>query len=215
MSNLPLDLYKDLYKNNIEKFEQYQSLILKWNEKINLTALTSPDEIRELHFIDSLMLVPQIVSRETLYRDEKPLTLLDIGSGAGFPGIPLKIALPSLKVTLVDSVKKKCDFMKTVIRELALKDITVLHKTLTANDPLGKFDVITSRAAFRMAEFIQLAAPHLANHGTILALKGSDIADEIKECELLLSSLHFNPIQEIDYELPQSGKKRKIVKCFT
>src|SRR5262249_27872914 len=122
----------EIFQKHHAAFDRYQSLLLKWNDKINLTAITAPEEIVEKHFLDSLALIPalslwwpaQNVSRETF---SEGLTLLDIGAGGGFPGLPLKIALPSLRVTLVDSVKKKCDFIKEVIRALGLSDVEVRH----------------------------------------------------------------------------------------
>lgn len=200
-----------LYNQNKEKFYKYLKLLLKWNTKINLTSIVSPEEVRELHFIDSLSLVPHLVSRETI-KTSRDISLLDIGSGGGFPGIPIKIAMPQLKVTLVDSVKKKCDFMKTIIRELGLNKIEVAQKTIReGGEGLGKFDLIVSRATFSMSELIHLSHRFLAPGGTVVSYKGASVADEISDAMGPLERYGFGPIREFPYKLPFSGIERKLL----
>lgn len=203
------------YSKKLALFECYASLLLKWNQKINLTSITDPEEIRELHFLDSLSLIPEIMGHfnsANVPRETSPLLrLLDIGSGAGFPGLPIKIALPEIEVTLVDSVKKKCDFMKEVIRALSLKRITVLHGRLTEGRHLGDFDIITSRATFKMRDLIRLAIPNLAPNGVIVAMKGLNVTQEIADCQDEIRRYGMNPIEERVYWLPISGKERKIL----
>ena len=192
----------ELYEKHRSRFEAYASLLLKWNQKINLTAITKPEEIKELHFLDSLSVVSKIVSRGTL---------LDIGPGAGFPGIPIKIVCPDLQVTLVDSVKKKCDFMKAVIRELRLDRIEVIQKTTTEKDPIGHFDVVVSRAAFKYSRLIQLALPNLAPGGVIIGMKGADVREEVYDSGPILKQYHLTPIKLINYSLTVSGQTRTLL----
>ncbi len=212
MSPSPLDLYKEHQK----ELETYRDLLIRWNQKINLTAITDPEEIKEFHFLDSLALATQItseiVSRETI-------SVLDMGSGNGLPGIAIKIACPDLEVTLVDSVKKKCDFMKTIIRELRLKNIHVVHHTLIENQNIGEFNLIISRATFKLKDLLRFSLPNLKPEGTIMAMKGLDIGQELKEADPMILTLGFERPEEAIYELPFSHQKRKILtfrqKCST
>lgn len=183
----------ELYAAHRSEFEKYLELLLKWNQKINLTAITTPDEIRELHFIDSLFVIPQIVSRETL---------LDIGSGNGLPGLAIKIVCPEIKITLVESVKKKCDFMKEVVRSLQLTGVTVLHQTLKEGDSIALFDVVVSRAAFKMDRLTRLAVPNLKPDGVVIGMKGVNVEEEIK---------NLRSIQTVGYTLPFSGRSRNLL----
>ena len=147
--------------------------LIKWTQKINITTITDPIEVASNHFLDSL--VPaQFIPPEA--------TLLDIGSGGGFPGIPLKVILPKLSVTLIDASRKKTSFLKHVVRTLKLNNIEALH--LRAEDLaiqpsyMNRFDVIISRALTSLGAFVRLALPLLADGGVIIALKGEvDKAD--------------------------------------
>ncbi|HEX5037589.1 MAG TPA: 16S rRNA (guanine(527)-N(7))-methyltransferase RsmG [bacterium] len=206
----------ELYQRHQAAFDRYQSLLLKWNEKINLTAITSPNEIAERHFQDSLALIPALqawgdsenVSRETF---SEGLSLLDLGAGGGFPGIPLKIAMPSWKVTLVDSVKKKCDFMKEVVRSLALSDVEIRHQALEPNQPLGPFDLVITRAAFSLTKFLELGALHLNPSGRMVAYKGMEIEAEIKEAEETRLRHQLSPFKSYIYRLPVSKAQRQLI----
>lgn len=202
----------ELYQAHKSVFDLYQSLLLKWNQKFNLTTIIHPNEVVERHFLDSLALIDvsretfEIVSRETI-------SLLDIGSGGGFPGLPLKIAFPSLNVTLVDSLKKRCDFLKEAIRTLSLRNTQVLHEKL-AGQSIGLFDVIVSRATFRLSDYLKFALPNLKPQGTILALKGIDIDEEVKEAAKFLEGQGAFHIDSIPYQLPLTKLDRLgIVIC--
>lgn len=204
MSYLPAELHKEFRS----QFDRYQSLLLKWNEKINLTAITRPEEIQEKHFLDSLAPLAEIVSRETFGRG---LRLLDIGAGAGFPGLPLKIVHSKLEVTLVDSIKKKCDFMKEVIRALGLTAIEVLHQTLKGKEDLGRpFDVVISRAAFKLPDFLSLALPHLVSSGRMMIMKSEDVVEEVKQAQPILKREQIS-LCSVPYTLSHSGLQRQIL----
>ena len=206
----------ELYQRHRAAFNRYQSLLLKWNEKINLTAITSPDEIVERHFQDSLALIPALqawggsenVSRETF---SEGLTLLDLGAGGGFPGIPLKIAMSSWKVTLVDSVKKKCDFMKEVIRSLALSGVEIRHQALEPNQSLGPFDLLVTRSAFSLTKFLELGASCLKSKGRMIAYKGMEVEAEIKEAEETRSKFQLAPFKIYTYQLPVSKTQHQLI----
>jgi len=183
----------DLYESHRDQFERYLELLLKWNKKINLTSIIDPECVKELHFIDSLFLIPHIVSRETL---------LDIGSGNGLPGLAIKIVCPEIEVTLVESVKKKCDFMKEVVRSLQLKGVTVLHQTLKEGDSIALFDVVVSRAAFKMDQLTRLAVPNLKPDGVVIGMKGVNVEEEIK---------NLRSVQTVGYTLPFSGRSKNLL----
>ena len=162
----------DLNPSHTRQFGLHADELLRWNRKINITAITEPLQIAVKHFLDALSAAPFV---------PPAATLLDIGSGGGFPGLPLKVLMPSLAVTLIDASRKKVNFLKQVIRTLNLTDIEALH--IRAEDfgrnPLyrHRFDVVISRAVSSLRMFANLAIPLLANNGTIIALKG-DLDDE-------------------------------------
>ena len=148
-------------------FSAHAAELIKWNRKINLTTITDPVEVATNHFLDSLVPVRFI---------PPDAAMLDIGSGGGFPGIPLKVLLPKLSVTLIDASRKKVSFLKHVLRTLKLDNIEALHMRAEdlANHPnyIHRFDVIISRALTSLTLFVRMALPLLACGGLIIALKG-------------------------------------------
>ncbi|MCG6974118.1 MAG: 16S rRNA (guanine(527)-N(7))-methyltransferase RsmG [Desulfobacterales bacterium] len=169
----------------IEKFSIHALELIKWNQKTNLTAITDPKEIAVKHFLDAIAPIPHILPTGSL---------LDIGSGGGFPGIPLKICLPSVSVTLIDASRKKINFVKHVIRILALENIDAFH--VRAEDFAKKperahrFDVIISRALSSMTTFAATAIPFLKKDGVIIAMKGA-VSDH--DFQMMRSSLNNEP----------------------
>ncbi|HSA58787.1 MAG TPA: 16S rRNA (guanine(527)-N(7))-methyltransferase RsmG [bacterium] len=206
----------DLYRQHEPGFERYQALLLKWNEKINLTAITDPAEILDKHFLDSLAILPALsrwlpnVSRETFFPEALRIAVLDIGSGAGFPGLPLKIVAPHVELTLVDSVKKKCDFLKEVVRTLGLESVQVLHQTLKGQT-IGPYDLILTRATFDLKSYLELAFPNLKPGGRIVAMKGAECAQELKDSEGVLEKLGLRPWESSPYEIPVSKAPRQLL----
>ena len=175
-----LDIHID--KQKTEKFAIHAIELMKWNQKTNLTAIIDPLEIAVKHFLDSIVPV-QIVPPN--------VSLLDIGSGGGFPGIPLKISLPSLSVTLIDASRKKVSFLKHIIRILELKNIDALHiraEELAKKPGVEKkYDVIISRALSSMTTFALTALPFLKKEGVIITMSGNVSGDDI---QLLRSSIN-------------------------
>lgn len=156
----------------ISSFELYAAELKKWNIKVNLTAITKDKEIAVKHFLDSLSLAPYITASDRL---------LDIGSGAGLPIIPLKILLPDIPMISVDAVAKKIHFQRHIIRILNLQNIEAVHARV---EDLHKtyrhsFSIITSRAFTRLDRFISLAAPLLSEGGVLIAMKGDQAESEI------------------------------------
>ncbi len=176
--------------------------LIFWNKKINLTAIKDPLKIAEKHFIDSIAML-------TCFRKDK--SLLDLGSGGGFPGIPIKIMNPSLKVVLIDASRKKVNFLKHVIRTLQLENIDAVHsrvEDLHENDAYkNKFDAVISRAFTELSGFAALASPFLNNKGIIYAMKGKNAEKEMTP----VISKKFN--FKIDhYQLPFEKSDRYIIK---
>ncbi len=183
----------------LEKFEIYTKLLLEWNEKFNLTAIKSHDEIIDKHYIDSLS-VKDFVSENG--------KMIDIGTGAGFPGVPLKIFYPETELVLVDSTQKKVNFLNVLIKELDLKNTTALHaraEELAKNpDYREKFDFVLSRAVANLRVLCELCLPFAKIGGSFISLKGPSVFDELKEAEQTIKTLgaHFSEIKTIN--LPET-----------
>ncbi|MGZ3559139.1 MAG: 16S rRNA (guanine(527)-N(7))-methyltransferase RsmG [Thermodesulfobacteriota bacterium] len=196
----------DLAEKTIEAFELYLKELLKWNQKINLTAIRSERGIVLKHFIDSFSVYP--------YLDQHS-SVLDIGSGAGFPGIPLKIVQPALEMTLIDSVRKKVDFQRQLIRVLGLKGVEAIHGRVQDTRVLeslgGRFDIILSRAFSDLRTFLVLGSPFLKEKGLAVAMKG---AMDHKEMELLTTEVEeaqYRLEKSVSLTLPFSSFKRTIL----
>lgn len=180
-------------------FEKYLSLLLKWNKTYNLTAITDPGEIKIKHFEDSLAPLPFL---------PRPCRLLDVGTGAGFPGIPLKIKRSDLEVVLLDSQRKKISFCEAVIRELGLKGIKTIQgraEEKKIQQKLGLFDVVISRATFSIAVFLKTAGPYLQKEGVAIAMKSKNWKEEWKETG------GWNSPQVVDYILSGGMGKRTLL----
>lgn len=195
-----------LEEEQINQFYQYMQLLLEWNEKINLTAITKPEEVILKHFMDSLTIAKHI---------EKNATLIDVGTGAGFPGIPLKIIREDLEVTLLDSLNKRITFLKEVIEQLQLTKIQAVH--FRAED-FGKnkkyresFDYATSRAVANLATLSEYLMPLVKLNGYGISMKGSEVEEEIKQSQKAIEILG-GKIKSIDsFQLPKSDINRNII----
>lgn len=191
---------------HLNQFYEYMNLLLEWNEKINLTAITEPEEIILKHFIDSLTINKYI---------EKNKTLADVGTGAGFPGIPLKIYRPDLNVTLVDSLNKRINFLNEVISDLDLKNINTVHSRI---EDFGKdkkyresFDYVTARAVANLTTLSEYLIPISKVNGKCICMKGNDVKEEIKDSEKAINLLG-GKIDKVDYfELPNSDISRNVI----
>jgi 16S rRNA (guanine527-N7)-methyltransferase len=163
----------------LDRFATYHREILLWNRRINLVSERSAREIVIRHFLDSLTPAP--------YLDRPEGALIDLGSGGGFPGIPLRIALPGLHLSLIEASRKKSSFLSHVVRALRLDGVDVIRERvegLTAGEALaGRFDTLISRAAFKLPDLIRTASFFLKPGGQLIAMKGSDPQDEMEETE--------------------------------
>ena len=194
-----------LEERMLEAFDLYLKELLKWNQKINLTSIRSERGIALKHFLDSLSPHPHL---------PQAFSLLDIGAGAGFPGIPLKIVRSSLAVTLIDSVRKKVDFQRHAIRILDLKGIEAVHGRVQEKEIVqtmeGRFDAAISRAFSDLRTLLTLSYPFLKKGGTLLAMKGQVDNQELEG--LIQAERMGYRMQNIFYfTLPQSTFKRSIL----
>ncbi len=197
---------QELKKEQLKQFETYMNLLLEWNEKINLTAITDPEEIILKHFIDSLTISSYI---------SKNSKVIDVGTGAGFPGIPLKIAREDTEVTLLDSLQKRVHFLEEVIDKLELKKITAIHARAEEQgknkNMREKYDIATSRAVANLATLAEYLLPFVKLEGYAICMKGPDVDEEIKQSQNAISILG-GKIEKVEkFFLPDSDIGRSII----
>jgi len=158
-------------------FLTYLSELKKWNRAYNLTGLKSDDDIIIKHFLDSLLYIKAL--------PPSPFHMADIGTGAGFPGMPVKIMMPEIELTLIESSRKKASFLRSMVRTLGLKRVTVLEERIErlGNEFGQSFDTIVSRATFSIREFLTAACPYVRPGGTLILNKGPKVRDELAELE--------------------------------
>ena len=195
-----------LDEEQIQKFYKYMELLLGWNEKINLTAIVEPRDVILKHFVDSLTICKEL---------QKNKTLADIGTGAGFPGIPVKILRPDLDITLIDSLNKRVNFLTMVIEALKLEKIIALHGRI---EDFGKnkkyrekFDYVTSRAVANLSTLSEYMIPLVKIGGKCICMKGSNIDEELKNAEKAIKTLG-GKIEKVDtFLLPDTDMGRNII----
>ena len=196
----------ELDKNQIEKFYKYMDLLIEWNEKINLTAITNRKDILVKHFIDSLTIQRYLGDA---------VNIIDVGTGAGFPGIPIKIVNPNLKVVLVDSLNKRINFLQEVIKQLNLDNIEVIHaraEDLGQNKKYREtFDIVTSRAVANMSVLSEYLLPLARVNGKCICMKGSDVEEELENSKYAINLLG-GKIEKVDkFELSNERIGRNII----
>ena len=190
----------------MEQFYKYMNLLIEWNEKMNLTAIIEPSEIILKHFIDSITILKDIKDGSTV---------VDVGTGAGFPGIPLSIMNPTLKITLVDSLNKRLIFLQEVIKELNLKNVELIHaraEEFGRNKKYReKFDIATSTAVANLATLSEYLLPLVKINGQAISMKAGNASQEIEEAQKAIKTLggHINRIDE--FYLPQTDIARTII----
>lgn len=200
-----------LNEKQICQFLRYYELLVEWNQVMNLTAITDFDEVCKKHFIDSLSLVKA-------YDVSSVQTLIDIGTGAGFPGIPLKIVFPDLKVTLLDSLNKRVNFLNAVIDELALKNIETFHGRAEDYAVKGKlreqYDICVSRAVANLSTLCEYCIPYVKVGGHFISYKSEKITDEIVSAEKAISVLGGKLDNQIEFMIPNSDIYRNLVVIY-
>ena len=189
------------------QFERYFELLVEWNQRINLTAITEKEEVYLKHFYDSIAPILQGLI------ENQEIKLLDIGAGAGFPSLPMKILYPQLDVTIIDSLNKRINFLQLLAEELNLEGVHFYHGRAEdfAQDKhfRAQFDIVTARAVARMQVLSELTIPYLKVGGKLLALKASNAPEELTEAKNALNLLFSKVEDNISYTLP-NGDPRYI-----
>ena len=195
------ELNIEVTEEKLNKLEKFYELLIDWNNKINLTRIVEKEEVYLKHFYDSLTIVKEVDLN-------KVETLCDVGTGAGFPGIVLKIFYPHLKITLVDSLLKRVNYLNTIINDLELNDIVAIHAR--GEDVKEKFDIVTSRAVANIEKLV-VYTMHLVNKtGRLVALKGDidkELTDDVRrklERKYIIEKIN-------KFELPIENSKRSLV----
>ncbi|MCK6625276.1 MAG: 16S rRNA (guanine(527)-N(7))-methyltransferase RsmG [Anaerolineae bacterium] len=190
-------------------FEQYSQELMAWNQRVNLTSITAPDEIATKHFLDSLSLYPLLAELPST------LALIDVGTGAGFPGLPLKLVLPQIRLTLLESTGKKTAFLQHLIQVLNLTGVSVLtaraEEASRRPDQRERYDVATARAVAVLPVLAEYTLPFVKQGGLVIVQKGQHPADEIKAAANALGILGGKVSQVLPVTVPGLDAERHLV----
>lgn len=215
MENRNIDQFKkdlmafgiELTENQIEQFITYYEMLVEWNEFMNLTAITEYDEVMKKHFIDSISLIKA-------YDVSKESTVIDVGTGAGFPGLALKIAYPNLKVTLLDSLNKRIQFLNAVIEKLGLEGVETVHgraEDFAKPDKLReKYDLCVSRAVANLSTLSEYCLPFVKVGGKFISYKSEKIAEEMVAAKNAIGLLGGKVENQVEFTLPDSDIYRNL-----
>lgn len=201
--NLVKTLGVEINDHQYRQFEKYFEILVEWNEKINLTAITDEQGVFVKHFYDSLCLVKS--------QDFTNQTLLDVGSGAGFPSIPLKIIFPDLRVTIIDALSKRIKFLELLTKELGV-DVELIHGRAEEYKRKHCFDIVTGRAVANMRMLAELCIPFVKVDGVFLAMKGSKSTIELNESADAIKTLGGKVEEDINYLVDEQERHILVIK---
>lgn len=204
-----MDINISLTDKQINQFFRYYEMMIDWNEKVNLTAITEMKEVITKHFVDSLTLNKIVIDM-----DEKDYMLIDVGTGAGFPGIPLKIVFPKLKVTLVDSLNKRVKFLNEVISRLELENIKLIHGRAEdlGHDNVSRetYDICVSRAVANLATLSEYCLPFVKPGGSFISYKSGKIEVELTASKGAIKKLSGEVDDIVTFKLPNADERSLI-----
>ena len=204
-----LEMGLELNEKQMAQYARYYELLVEWNEKINLTAITERDEVYLKHFYDSITLG---LHTGVL---EGEITLCDVGAGAGFPSIPLKIAFPNIKVTIVDSLNKRINFLELLFKELGVEGVRCYHdraETFGQNpDHRAAYDIVTARAVARLSVLSELCVPLVKKGGYFVAMKAASSQEELDDAKAAIATLGGKVEEDYAFELPKEEGERHII----
>ncbi|MCR5303184.1 MAG: 16S rRNA (guanine(527)-N(7))-methyltransferase RsmG [Lachnospiraceae bacterium] len=209
-----MQLHIEITDEQLDKFALFENMVLEWNSVMNLTRITEEDEMISRHFIDSICLVK---GEKYLNKSlDESFTVLDMGTGAGFPGIPLRIMFPEIKLTLVDSLEKRCRFLLRLVDELGFRNVEVLHSRA---EDFGKrtgrreyYDVCISRAVAKLPVLTEYTLPYVKLGGQAVYYKGFGIENEVQSSKRAVKLLGGKyPVHIVKYTLPDTDEGRSLV----
>ena len=196
----------DINDDMMDKLDKYYKLLTEWNEKINLTAITNEEDVYLKHFYDSATLCKIIDLKEDL-------SLCDVGTGAGFPGLVLKILFPNLKIVLVDALEKRIKFLNIMINELGLKDIETVHERseIFAKNNRERFDIVTARAVANLSTLSEYTVPMVKVGKYFIPMKAI-ITEELENASHAIKELNLEIEEKLEFNLPIEGSVRNLIK---
>lgn len=195
----------ELTEEQLNKLDKFYKLLIDWNKKINLTTITNYDDVYLKHFYDSLTLIKEVDLT-------KNLNMCDVGSGAGFPGVVLKICFPNLKITLVDSLQKRVNYLNEIIKELNLKNIIAIHSRMEEYSKTHEeeFDIITARAVANLNVLLEISMKALKINGHLVLMK-ANCEEEITNSKKALQTLNGELYNINKFSLPKENSNRTII----
>lgn len=196
----------DLSDYQLSQFETYYEFLIEYNKKVNLTRIVEKEDVYIKHFLDSILPITQIDLKQVY-------SLIDMGSGAGFPGIPLKILYPHLEVTLVDARKKKLVFLDQLIEKLALNNVITKHERLESINPNHQYDLATARALSTLEQVLEYAYPLIKSNGHILSYKAISYQEDLENLSKVWKN-KINITSIVESELPQNSGIRYNILIF-
>ena len=198
----------ELNETQLSQFYTYYEMLIEWNEKINLTAITDFDEVLKKHFLDSIA-IGRILNQNDI------ISILDIGTGAGFPGIPIKIAFPNVEITLMDSLNKRVNFLNEVIEKLSLKKISAIHgraEDFAKKDLMReKFDLCVSRAVANLSSLSEFCLPYVKVGGRFVSYKSEKAKEELDTSKNAIFILGGGNVKCDEFSLPDTDFNRTFV----
>jgi len=209
------DMGVELQRSQLDSFETYRDELIRWNQRVNLTAITAPVEIETRHFLDSLTLLYALQGRGPA---NSGLRMIDIGSGAGFPGIPIKLVLPDTRLTLLEATGKKVEFLLHMVASLGLRDTEVVHgraeEVAHSAEHREAYEIVAARAVASLSTLAEVCLPFVSVGGLFVAFKKGDIEAELEDSRAAIARVGGEEARLFEVPLSQLSDRRYLV-CST